>query len=261
MTVQKTSTSTSTEPAAAPQAVVFPWILVVPTVLAVLASSMDPLLTKNTFDLVLNDNTRILGRIPISWLIALGIFLGSIIPPVEAGYAHAMGRSEAWAMPTWGLIGAGVFLLRLFEPLLVGHDFQAYTDQAQWVAALPIAILMGGVYLATGLGFKSIAQQYMSSPWHIVRPALHRAQKSTAKAIEAEGVARHALAALDTNENQLTLLAHEFEIHRIRLRNTEAELKDRVRASLAAHLGDPSETGLMHEPHKSSHATEQSTTN
>lgn len=248
----------SSTPASPPmaEAIVAPWALLGMGALALVGSVIDPLLTKSTFDQVLNDGTKILGIIDTSWLVAIGIFFTSIAAPIKAGHERASGKSATGFMIGWALLGIAMFCIRWFDKVLITGDLTSFTQEGGWVTSLPIALLIGGVYVLTGLGFRSISYKHFSSPWHTVRPALTRASKATEKAIKAKGVARHAEAALDTNINQLTLVAHEYDTHLTRLRNAEAEIKDRVRAALTAHMADPAEAGLMFAPHQGSNATE-----
>jgi len=236
--------------------VVPPWTLLALTIIAAGASLIDPLLTKGTLDLVNADATKVLGLIGVSWLAAIGIFLASIGAPIKAGHDEAEGRNATPFFVAWAALGIALFLIRWFEKVLISGYMEDFTDQYGWMRHLPMAGLIAAVYVLTGLSFRSIAYKYYTSTWHLVRPAMRGASKATKKAIAAEGLARHADAALDTNVNQLTLLYYEYKTHCTRLRNAEAEIKDRVRAALAAHLGDPKETGSMFEPHRPTNADE-----
>lgn len=257
MTTSNMQTASVVTPALAPiKPVVVPWTLLVLAALNAGASVIDPLLTKGTLDLVNGDGTKILGLVEVSWLAAAGIFLASIAAPVKAGHEKAKGGGETAFMAFWGILGVALFLARWFEDVLISRYVKDFTEGGGWLTHLPMALLIAAVYVLTGLGFRSIAFSYYTSSWHLVHPAMKKADRATEKAIEAEGVVRHAEAALDTNVNQIALLVSEYESHRTRLRNAEAEIKDRVRIALAAHLGDPAEAGLAFESHKGTNALE-----
>jgi hypothetical protein len=244
-------------PAAAVRAITFPAATLGFFAFGLAADLPDPILSLATLDDIIHKTTVLFTVGPIevtmSVLACVGIYAASVLAPFVAGHAKAQLEAGAGSasvnrllhavfLTVWILLGFAMALIRLSD------EMAGDTVAQRW----PMALLMLILYVLGGLAVYHGSHDYFTSSWHLVRPVVKKAEKATAKADAAFALADHALVAYDTNQAQLTRWDSELTAHQKRLRAAEDQIKDLVRARLAAHLGNPAETALMFDEHKPS---------
>jgi hypothetical protein len=254
-----TTPTAETAPAAAPaapavKAVTFPAATLGFFAFGLAADLPDPILSLATLDDIIHKTTVLFTVGPIavtmSVLACVGIYAASVLAPFVAGHAKAQvdeGLGSASVnrllhgvfLAFWSVLGGAMAVIRLSDELAGDSVAQ------RW----PMALLMLVLYLLAGAAVYHGSHAYFTSSWHLVRPVVKRAEKATATADAAFALADHALVAYDTNQTQMADWTAELADHQTRLRAAEGLIKDLVRARLAAHLGNPAETGLMFDEH------------
>jgi len=161
------------------------------------------------------------------------------------------GSSVSIPVAMWASMGLAMFVIRCFETQLTGGSTGGEPSY-DWVMAIFMLLLYG----LSGWCLYEAAQTYFSSSYHLVRPTQKKAATTSYAADKAAGLALHVVEGLDTNRIAASQWANEYRMHRIRLANDQARIKDSVRLALAAHLKNPSETSLVLEPHRASNVPE-----
>jgi hypothetical protein len=252
-----TPIGTPTAPTKSVNPLVLPVAPIAVFVVCLIVGMGDPLFSKSTFDQVNNDGTKILGFLDMSSAIAIVLYGASVIGPIKIGLAEAKDEESTALTIGWLGLGAALFCLRWFETVLVaGGDWSEF----QWMQHLPVAVCILFLYVLTGYGFRYAARELVSSTWHRVQPIVKRAANATGAATGAVAIALHAGYAFDANRIQASLWSAEFDAHQTRIRNAEAEVKDHLRVRLAEFLANPSDTGLIREPHRHTNAVEKEAT-
>ncbi|MEA5120856.1 MAG: hypothetical protein VB040_06235 [Propionibacterium sp.] len=256
--------------------VTFPKRILATGLLGLLGSIPDPLMLASVVDnvvgLVLFTQTDEGGRqIPGSGfnttpLIAGGVYVAVVGAAISAGAAAAKtqtsrtagrtgransGSSVGIPVAMWASMGLAMFVIRCFETQLTGGSTGGEPSY-DWVMAIFMLLLYG----LSGWCLYEAAQTYFSSSYHLVRPTQKKAATTSYAADKAAGLALHVVEGLDTNRIAASQWANEYRMHRIRLANDQARIKDSVRLALAAHLKNPSETSLVLEPHRASNVPE-----
>lgn len=248
------SQATSNEGAPKVRPIVFPGVLLLIFLGNMMASSIDPILTKNTLDQVVNDGTSWFGFLPASVGIALGLYLVSIAAPVTMGKLDAEGQKLPRAL-LWGWAGLGLvlFLMRWFEDVLVsGGDFSEFNP----ITHLPMALAIAALYVLTMEGYRHVARDYLTSPWHLARGPLKKAAEANKRASEAAALAHRIDAAREANRLHVDLWSAEYDAHLTSLRNAEASVKDQLRSRIVEYLADPAEASAARRPHRTTNAEE-----
>lgn len=246
------ASTTTTIPQTTVRPVVFPGVLLAVFIANLVVGVVDPLLTKSTIDQVNNDAGTLLF-LPVSWLIAAGLYMASVLAPIKIGLAEGKGEKPGGVLVFWIGLGAALFMMRLFEDVLVaGGDWSEF----QWMNHFPMALVILFLYLLTGAGFRYVAREYIRSPWHLVHPVMKLADQQSTEASQKAGIALHALNAFDSNRVQASLWSAEYDAHLTRIRNAEDEIKDAVRIAIVAWLASPADASVAKESHKPTNTNE-----
>lgn len=249
-----------------------PFHLLLPFMFGLVASVADPILAASVLSTVTNvqlgatevpgsNGLQFEGGLDASPLIAGAIYLFSVGTAYELGklvaeyqcerqHRSTRGVLAAFAAIAWLAMGLSMSFLRAFEKVLTGGT--AEEGQYDWVMAL----VMGVLYLGSGICIIAATHAYLTSPWHRVNPVVKKADRATAAANRAAAYQRHVELAVVKNAEQAKLWQADVEVALISLRNAEAQLKDQVRVALAAHLANPAESSTMRTAHKSTNADE-----
>lgn len=239
--------------------VIFPFKVLVPAVIGLVASTADPILGTGVLSTVVG---TMLGDFDSSYLVAIAIYLVNVGLAIEVGKAWADKVTAPSSATThrniaiagaiiWLLMGVAMAVMRAFETVLTGGDMS--DDQADWVIALLLLVL----HFGSGLCVAAATYGYLTSVWHQVHPVLSKARKSLMQAGRAVGYFTQSVAALRKNALQAALFTADRDASLVRLRNAEAQTKDQLRVLLAAQLADPAESGLLSTPHKATNADER----
>lgn len=230
----------------------FPWMVVVIFVGSLVASLVDPILTKGTLDQIVNDGTQY-GPFSASSIIAIGFYLAAVVVPTKIGVADAHGEKSTPFWIAWAAFGVVLFALRWFEDVLIAlGDFNEFNP----ITHAPMAMAIATLYVMTGLAFRFATRTFISSPWMILRSPLRAAEKDAQHANEAVAEVAAIISALEANQSRTARWFAEYSAHQTALRNAEASIKELIRLRLAAHLADPADTSAARRPHLQSQVDE-----
>ncbi|MBW3080204.1 hypothetical protein [Bifidobacterium saguinibicoloris] len=228
-----------------------PWPLLLFLACGLLAELADPIMSASLFDALLNmPGTTPFGVSPVSCVIVGSVVAGTIGIPLAVGWHAARRRPGNRDAPSpihlglavfWGLLGASMALLRIFEAQIEGV-------RANYASSVPFGLFMLVVYVLAGLDLFATSHAYFSGTYHrmrgIQRAAVHAERRRAARLAETERLVRD-MTALDDMRGRFTRERdRQFEV----LHEREDAIKRLIRLQLAQALADPAQSALVRTP-------------
>lgn len=205
--------------------------------LSILLQSVDTLLAKGAFDIIVNESET------ASLLVAVAVAGIGALAAVKTGIAL---KERGWTEfgligAAWALIGVSMALLRFNTGLLSGLDENHPADMV-------VALLMLVLYLAAGAGIISGTAKVWDPRLRVLRSSRGELKKvnRTLGDLEPEYArVELALAHLDTRRAALDAQVADAQA---KIATQAALLRARARLRIGEHLGDPAKTALYRQP-------------
>lgn len=212
------------------------WPLVL-LIAGVVCMSVDTLLAKATFDVLVNENET------VSWLVAIAISGIAALSAMGIGSAYVSGHRNVAILfaVIWTSIGIALAAVRFFSGLITGDG---ENDPADMV----LAGLMLALYLAAGFDVAYQTTKIWRPEYFELVAAdrrRHRAQRRLSDTESEYARIQHEIVEVDNHGKRME---HGLDVVLERIDHMERQLYATARNRLALRLADPGQTSLYRTP-------------